>query len=124
MEIVRRLELDQVPASVPEARQFVRKCCRDWGFADPDESAALIVSELVTNALRHATGPIILFLGRRVDRMVMSVEDGSPYPAEVDVRGPLAESGRGMLLVESLAASWGESELPTGKRVWAELARR
>jgi len=106
---------------VAAARMFVRQCTRDWGMDDPDDVAPLVVSELVTNALHHARGPVTLFVARRLDRMVLSVEDGSDELAEVEVTGLLAESGRGLALVESLTRAWGEQPVPGGKRVWAEV---
>lgn len=121
MDVVRRLRLDQDPAAVGLARDFVRDCYRTWGVEDPEDVASLVVSELVTNALRHATGPITLFVARRPHKVVLTVEDGSSVPAEVELPGPLEESGRGMLLVQALTRSWGEQPVPGGKRVWAEI---
>jgi anti-sigma regulatory factor (Ser/Thr protein kinase) len=121
MDVLRRLDLEQDPASVGAARQFVREVVRGWGAEDPDDTAALVASELVTNALHHAAGPVSLFGAGRLDRVVLSVTDGSTTPAEVEVRGLLAESGRGLALVQSLTRAWGEELLPDGKRVWAEV---
>lgn len=124
MDVVRRLELEQDPSAVGRARQFVRACCKDWGAEDPEDVASLVVSELVTNALHHAKGPVTLFVARRLDRIVVSVTDGSTEDAEVEIAGPLEEAGRGMLLVQSLTTAWGEQALPGGKRVWAEVTPR
>jgi anti-sigma regulatory factor (Ser/Thr protein kinase) len=121
VDVVRRLEITQDPAAVAAARAFVRDCARDWGMTDPEDVASLVVSELVTNALHHACGPVTLFVARRLDRMVLSVEDGSADLAEVEVSGLLAESGRGLALVQSLTRAWGEQPVPGGKRVWAEV---
>jgi anti-sigma regulatory factor (Ser/Thr protein kinase) len=124
MDVVRRLELDQHAASVGVARQFVRDCLRDWRAEGPDDVPSLVVSELVTNALQHASGPVTVFVARRIDRIVLSVEDGSTAMAEVELPGPLEESGRGMMLVESLTHAWGEQPVEGGKRVWAEVSQR
>lgn len=126
MDMVRRLALDQDPAAVGLAREFVRGCIRDWGAEDPEDVASLVVSELVTNALQHATSPITLFVARRLDRIVLTVQDGSDALAEVELPGPLDEDGRGMLLVESLTRAWGERPVQDGKgkRVWAEVSPR
>jgi anti-sigma regulatory factor (Ser/Thr protein kinase) len=121
MELLRRLDLEQEPASVGAARRFVREVLQEWGAADPDDNAALVASELVTNALHHARGPISLFMARRLDRIVLSVTDGSTTVPSVEVPGLLAESGRGLALVQSLTRAWGEEVLPEGKRVWAEV---
>lgn len=122
--MVRRLELDQDPAAVGLAREFVRQCCRDWGADDPEDVAGLVVSEMVTNALQHAQGPVTLYVARRLDRVVLTVQDGSEALAEVELPGPLEESGRGMLLIQSLTRAWGEQAVPGGKRVWAEVSQR
>jgi anti-sigma regulatory factor (Ser/Thr protein kinase) len=124
MDMVRRLELDQDPAAVGLAREFVRNCCQDWGSDDPEDVAGLVVSEMVTNALQHASGPVTLFVARRLDRIVLTVQDGSEAMAEVELPGPLEESGRGMMLVQSLTRAWGEQPVPGGKRVWAEVSQR
>ena len=121
MDVVRRLDLEQDPASVGAARRFVREALSDWGADDPEDTAALVASELVTNALHHAAGPVSLFVARRLDRVVLSVTDGSIEPAEVEVTGLLSESGRGLALVQSLTRAWGEELLPEVKRVWAEV---
>jgi anti-sigma regulatory factor (Ser/Thr protein kinase) len=118
---LRRLVLDLDPSSVARARRFVEDCCFEWCLDDEDAASTVVVSELVTNALRHATGPIVLIVARRLDRVVVSVEDTSerpvdPYPAE-----PMSESGRGLEVVEQLSESWGEQALEHGKRVWAEV---
>ena len=124
MDMVRRLELDQDPAAVGLARAFVRQCWSDWGAEDPEDVAPLVVSEMVTNALQHASGPVTLFVARRLDRIVLTVQDGSEAMAEVELPGPLEESGRGMMLVQSLTRAWGEQSVPGGKRVWAEVNQR
>ena len=107
---------------VGAARMFVRDCARDWGLEDPEGIAPLVVSELVTNALHHGRGPVTLFVARRLDRLVLSVEDGSEELAAVEFSGALAESGRGLSLVQSLTRAWGEQPVPGGKRVWAEVS--
>ena len=122
MDVVRRMPLSRDPAAVGEARRFVSACCREWGVDDPEEVAPLVVSELVTNALQHGEGPWELFVGRRLDRVVVSVTDGSQDAVDVEHPQDLAEHGRGLLLVESLTTAWGQESRPEGKRVWAEVA--
>jgi anti-sigma regulatory factor (Ser/Thr protein kinase) len=117
------LPLSRDPASVGEARRFVTQCCRDWGLEDPEDVTPLIVSELVTNALQHGEAPMTLFVGRRLDRLVVSVQDARRVDLAVEQAGDLSEHGRGLLLVQSLTRAWGQETLPDGKRVWAEVAR-
>lgn len=82
----------------------------------------LLASELATNAVRYAHAPVVVWLGRRSDRIVLSVEDASHAPATVRHPGALDEGGRGLELVDALAERWGERDLPEGKLVWAEIA--
>ena len=121
MELVRRLELDLDPSAVAVAREFVVRCCIEWGQREAVDPSRLVVSELVSNALKHACGPVTVVVARRLDRVVVSVEDGSqelvdPYPHDV-----LSEGGRGLELVAQVAAEWGAQPLEHGKRVWAEV---
>lgn len=122
MDVVRTLPISRDPASVGEARRFVQACCRDWGLDDADDATLLVVSELVTNALQHGAEPLTLFVGRRLDRLVVSVQDSSRDEGHVERPVDLSERGRGLMLVESLTHAWGQQTLPDGKRVWAEVA--
>lgn len=119
----RVIRLDPDPASIRRARRFVADCVGDWGFAECADDVMTVSHELVVNALRHARGPIMLAVGRRSDRLVVQVEDESPYPPEPTraAEGTLDDTGRGLLLVEQLSADWGTTAVGTGKRVWAEL---
>ncbi|MGB8651531.1 MAG: ATP-binding protein [Mycobacteriales bacterium] len=122
MELWRRLDLDPLPESVTRARAFVVRCCEDWRMDASRDTAALLVSELATNAVRHAGTPVTVWVARRPDRLVLSVQDQSPALPEPYPADPLDESGRGLALVEALADSWGERDVATGKIVWAEIA--
>ncbi len=103
-----------------QARRFTRETLEDWGLRALSEVAELLVSELVTNALRHAGPPRQLRLFR--DR-TLTVE-----VADADHQVPLlrpvaeeAESGRGIRLVNELAHRWGSRATRQGKVVWFEL---
>ncbi|MFZ3551735.1 ATP-binding protein [Streptomyces sp. 4.24] len=104
------------------ARRDVTLYLHTWGLDHLVNDARLIVSELVTNALRHThTGRVGVSVTRHSDRVRIVVTDTSrttPAPAVVD---PDAEAGRGLQLIDELATGWGSERLPTGKRVWAEL---
>lgn len=100
------------------------------------ETAALLVSELVTNAVRHSTPPISLTIGCARAWLVVEVGDGTTLPPRhADGRrsvpataGPgadavaLDEGGRGIPLVEALSDEWGYRKLPGGKATWFRLA--
>lgn len=87
------------------------------------DDLALVVSELVTNAVRHAEPPLRLEVSTGEHRIVVAVADGCgqpPAPREADEE---AEGGRGMALVDMLSAETGVREHPPGKTVWAALRR-
>ncbi|MEU3519466.1 ATP-binding protein [Streptomyces sp. NPDC006654] len=121
--------------AVREARSFTRKTLGQWDVGDRFDDVCLVVSELVTNALRHAmpgesersAGPqapaVRLHLMRWSERLVCAVRDPShatPVPGDSDDSS--AESGRGLFLVDSFSDSWGWHPLAgtlNGKVVWA-----
>ena len=93
---------------------------RHCGYPGLVESAELLISELVTNALRYGTGEAVVFrLVLVADAFVIEVDDGSPGRPQVREAGPEEESGRGMLLVSAVADEWGVS--PDGTRTWCVL---
>lgn len=115
-------------ASAPRwARALMRDALSRWGFGDDVETAELLVSELVTNAVEalSATGTAVVVIRVSADdRVLVEVWDPDPRPPMPVHVGPDAESGRGLLLVERLAKDWGHYSDPCGgKIVWCELAR-
>ncbi|WP_375603583.1 ATP-binding protein [Streptomyces sp. JHA26] len=113
------------PDAVRTARSLVRDRLRDWGLDDVGDITALLVSELVTNALRHATGPIGVRLVHHPGGLdgVLLVEVSDPLPDLPRERAarPEDEGGRGLQLVASSARRWGTRPGGTGKTVWFEL---
>lgn len=120
------LTLPSDPSSPAAARSFIRSTLHSWQAAHLAETAALLVSELVTNALRY-DGPRFAVVASQDVRCVrIAVEDGSAPSGQVQVQhvDDTCESGRGMLLVEGLSDRWGVDRVPDhGKAVWAELDR-
>lgn len=111
--------------AVRTARAAVRGQLRRWGLDSLGDIAALLVSELVTNALRHATGPIGVRLLRPVglpEVLLVEVSDPVPDPPRERAARPEDESGRGLQLVASSSRRWGSRPGGTGKTVWFELA--
>jgi len=118
--------LDPVPESAGRARRCARTMLTDWRLAHLVEDVDLVVSELVTNALLHtgdgpdgAVSPIRLELDLSGGRLTCRVVDSSPLPPLPEAAADTAESGRGLILVEALAAEWDWEDLPDGKAVWA-----
>jgi anti-sigma regulatory factor (Ser/Thr protein kinase) len=118
----RRVQLAAGPAAVPLARRKVEAALRSWQVpADPD-TAALLTSELVTNAIRHETGPVVtLLITCSRGRFRVEVHDTSPLLPEVTDAAADDETGRGLLLVATLAAEWGFYRTPAGKAVFFTL---
>ncbi|MGC5036752.1 MULTISPECIES: ATP-binding protein [unclassified Streptomyces] len=113
------------PDAVRTARRAVRARLRDWELDSLADLAALLVSELVTNALRHATGPIGVRLVRpsALDGVLLvEVSDPLPDPPRERAARPEDESGRGLQLVASSTRRWGTRPGGAGKTVWFELA--
>ncbi|MFF4629793.1 SpoIIE family protein phosphatase [Streptomyces griseorubiginosus] len=111
------------PAQVAEARKAASRQLTEWGLEDFAFTTELVVSELVTNAIRHAVGPIRLRLIRARTLMCEVLDSGSTAP---HLRHPRTtdEGGRGLLLVSQFAQRWGTRFVPEGKVIWAEQSLR
>lgn len=99
--------LDREPAEVRRAREETRKALFDWGLGEHAEVAELIVSEYVTNALRHGEGPIKARISCDGGHLSIEVHDdgpGRPVRRPVTAR---SESGRGLEVVDGLLAAQG-----------------
>ncbi|CAL9554847.1 hypothetical protein SUDANB21_04515 [Streptomyces sp. enrichment culture] len=111
--------------AVRAARRAVREQLRRWELDGVTDLAELLVSELVTNALRHAAGPVGVCLSRPAGPdgvLLLEVSDPVPEPPRTrDVRLD-DESGRGLQLLARSSRRWGHRTGPHGKTVWCELA--
>jgi anti-sigma regulatory factor (Ser/Thr protein kinase) len=120
------LELLALPTAVPCARGHVRAVAREWGLADLAETAELLTSELVTNAVRASATAgehVRLWVTSDQASIVIHVWDSSnSMPIRQD-SSPDKESGRGLLLVQALASGWGVYQESVGKTVWARASR-
>ncbi|MEZ0091040.1 ATP-binding protein [Streptacidiphilus sp. EB129] len=110
------------PQNVRHARRITRTALAAWGAPDLIDSAEMLVSELVTNALRYGCGPVDLTLALTGQCLRIAVTDeGTSLPAPREA-GEDAQSGRGLSIVETLADSWEVVVRLTGKTVTCELA--
>ncbi|GLX51505.1 hypothetical protein Shyhy01_44550 [Streptomyces hygroscopicus subsp. hygroscopicus] len=105
-----------------QARRLARRALARWDMEDLSDSVELLVSEVVTNAVRYASRPVTLRLLRT---HVLRCEVGDDVPQLPRLRQARAtdEGGRGLYLVNKLARRWGATRLSTGKVVWFELHR-
>ena len=121
-----RVRLVTGPAAAAEARRQVRAAIRSWPVPVDLDVALLLTSELVTNAVRHEAGhraqAVVLDINCSHGRFRVDVHDTSrSLPAVADVPAD-AETGRGLLLVETLSDEWGFYRTPAGKAVYFTLA--
>jgi anti-sigma regulatory factor (Ser/Thr protein kinase) len=114
-----RLPLAADPGSDHTARHFVAEVLRGWGVAGDAEDVLLVVSELVTNAVRHTReeSTLYLTLGRGV--IWIEVEDHSQILPQPRTGG--STGGWGLGLVQRLTSAWGALPQPGGKTVWCEM---
>ncbi len=133
------LELRALPESAGSARLHAKNVLREWRLEALADTVELLVSEIITNAVRASAGPgphppaagqarrapwLRFWLTSDGHGVLIQVWDGDPRPPVRQDAGPDAEGGRGLLLVETLSARWGcyAPEGPAGKTVWAVCA--
>lgn len=115
--------LERVPESAELARSLVRGALESWGLLRMGEPARVVVTELVSNAVRHAQGDGLRVTVVRLspERVRIGVVDRDRTRPQVKPMSLDAESGRGLVLVEAMSSVWGVDLLPGGKEVWADL---
>lgn len=122
VQVTWEMALPSAAEAVPRARHGVIAALHGWGCEALVDATALVVSELVTNAVLHARTPLEVTLrqdGDGVRVAVRDLADGQPARRE---SASLASTGRGLMLLEALARSWGVDRHPGGgKTVWALL---
>ncbi|MEV0185999.1 SpoIIE family protein phosphatase [Streptomyces sp. NPDC050625] len=115
------LELPPDPAMVAHARTLTERQLDIWGLSELAFNAELVVSELVTNGMRYATGPVMLRLIK--DRCLLcEVSDNAHTAPHLRRARRDDEGGRGLFLVAQLSQRWGTRYTASGKTIWAELA--
>ncbi|MFG2145851.1 ATP-binding protein [Streptomyces sp. NPDC048696] len=118
-------QLHACPEALTVVRRTVRAHLDSWGLGDLADPAALCVTELLANVDKHTgSTECLLTLHHHGDRIRATVRDTArtlPIAREPDL---LAESGRGLFLIEHTAHAWGATATTTGKEVWFELRVR
>ncbi|MGW5120632.1 SpoIIE family protein phosphatase [Streptomyces noursei] len=107
------------PAAVATARADATRQLIEWGLDEMVFTTELILSELVTNAIRYGTGPIRMRL-LHDRRLICEVSDTSSTSAHLRYAADEDEGGRGLFLVAQLAERWGTRYTANGKVIWAE----
>ncbi|MET7600982.1 SpoIIE family protein phosphatase [Streptomyces avermitilis] len=107
------------PAVVPSVRARCREKLREWGLEESEFTTELILSELVTNAIRYGAPPVTvrLLYGRC---LICEVSDASSTSPRLRRAATTDEGGRGLFLVAQFAQRWGTRYTPRGKVIWAE----
>ncbi|MFH9224263.1 SpoIIE family protein phosphatase [Streptomyces lydicus] len=114
-------ELPAEPAAVGRARELATRQLHEWGLEELTYTTELAVSELVTNAIRHASGPLHLRLLR--DRTLLTeVSDTGHTSPHLRHAASDDEGGRGLFIVAQLVQRWGTRYTPYGKTIWTEQA--
>ncbi|WP_184922687.1 SpoIIE family protein phosphatase [Kitasatospora gansuensis] len=116
---VRSWQIPADPAAVAGVRRAASEQLAAWGLSELDFATELIVSELVTNAIRYGSLPIQLRL-IRADVLICEVSDGSNTAPHLRRARSFDEGGRGLLLVAQVSERWGCRQSSVGKTIWAE----
>jgi anti-sigma regulatory factor (Ser/Thr protein kinase) len=117
----RRRTFPSTPVSAGQARAFVESVLAGAGLDDLSYSATLLVSELVANAILHSGTPLEVVVRCVDDRVRVEVHDGNPQLPVRKHYSTMSGTGRGLMLVERMAAGWGSERTAGGKVVWFEL---
>lgn len=110
-----------VPQAVAAARRFVSAVLESWGEQELLADAAVVTSELATNAVRHAASPFRAAVDRSRSGVRISITDVEPGRISAGAATHADLNGRGVAIVDALASRWGCDPAPDGKVVWAEL---
>jgi anti-sigma regulatory factor (Ser/Thr protein kinase) len=116
-------QLPPTARSVPQARHHISATLRRWDLDTLAETARLLTSELVTNAVLHARTAMTLSVDETEGGIRVSVTDESPVPPAMRRHSALATTGRGLRLLDQLADAWSVDDTNAGKTVWFTLSR-
>jgi anti-sigma regulatory factor (Ser/Thr protein kinase) len=117
-----RFHLPAVASSASEARRVTRSALEEWGLSRLDDTVSLLVTELVSNGVRHARTLLELLLSYDGTCLRIGVSDRDPRPPVTRPRQKFTVGGWGLTLVESLSTNWGtDIDETSGKTVWFEI---
>jgi len=120
----RRQTFPSVPISAGHARRFVAGALDEAGLGHFSYTAALLVSELVANAVLHSGTPFDVVVKAGADSVRVEVHDGTPELPVPKHYSAMSGTGRGLVMVEQMSARWGADRTASGKVVWFELDGR
>jgi anti-sigma regulatory factor (Ser/Thr protein kinase) len=109
-------------ASIPEARRFVDDVILDWGDLDSRYAVRLLTSEVATNAVQHGRTDFRVSVATRDDVARVEVFDANPRLPATCTAPADASSGKGLVIIDAMAADWGAEPSKQGKLVWFEVA--
>lgn len=109
------------PSSAGVAREVVAWQLREWHFDSLCDDAAVVVTELISNAVRHANTELELTLIHLPDGLRLEVSDGSSARPVRRSASSIDEGGRGLHLVDALSTRHGVDAEDGGKRIWVEM---
>jgi anti-sigma regulatory factor (Ser/Thr protein kinase) len=116
------MQLPALAASAAEARRFALSALEEWRLTALSDTVSLLVTELVSNGVRHAGTTLELALSFDGRCLRIAVTDGDPRPPMARVRQELTVGGWGLALVDSLSTEWGtDIDEARGKTVWFEI---
>ncbi|MFI9152406.1 SpoIIE family protein phosphatase [Streptomyces sp. NPDC053367] len=121
-EQVAEWEVPDDPAAVPRVRAEATRRLEAWGVGEASFTTELILTELVTNAIRYGASPVTLRLLRDHDSLICEVGDGTSTSPHLRRATLTDEGGRGLFLVAQLSRRWGTRYTDRGKIIWAEQA--
>jgi anti-sigma regulatory factor (Ser/Thr protein kinase) len=118
----RSADFPATPSSVAQARRLVMDAAAAFGLRELEDRVELLVSELVTNAVRHARGPVRVRASRPRTRTITVMVCDKEYSRPTLERGDRsADGGRGLQIVDAVSDRWGVVSRADGKCVWFEL---
>jgi anti-sigma regulatory factor (Ser/Thr protein kinase) len=115
------LRLEHGIRAPKQARAWIIDCCRQWKCDDLADSAALLISELVTNVFLHARTDCLIHAGFDHCVLAVTVTDNNHHELRIHPASTTAEDGRGLAILEAVADAWGIHHTDGAKSVWFHL---